>query len=79
MAVLSLTENLQMRLLETVLLLRALDGVRGVPIAHGLDLKECSGIYRTYLLKRKFLDSFALVCASHKGGDSVSVACMEES
>ncbi|KAF1828420.1 hypothetical protein BDW02DRAFT_574885 [Decorospora gaudefroyi] len=33
---------------------------------------------RERLLKRKFLDSFALLCATKKNGDSVSAACMEE-
>lgn len=79
MVMLSLSGSLQMRFLEAVLLLRALDDVRGVPTVHGLDLKECPSADRTHLLKRKFLDSFALICATHKGGDSVSAACMEES
>lgn len=78
MAVLTLSGNLQKRFLETVLLLRALGEVRGVPATHGLDFKECSSTCRADLLKRKFLDSFALVCARHKGGDDVSAACMEE-
>ena len=30
------------------------------------------------LLERKFLDSFALLCATEKDGDSVSAACLEE-
>lgn len=78
MAVLSLTGNLQKRFLETVLLLRALDEVRGVPTTHGLDSGECLSAHRLDLLKRKFLDYFALVCATHKGGNCVSAVCMEE-
>jgi hypothetical protein len=78
MSTFSITGNFQTRFLETALLLQALDEVRGVPTTHGLDLKECAGAHRAQLLKRKFLDSFAFICASHKGGDSVSAACMEE-
>ncbi|CAI7621182.1 unnamed protein product [Penicillium pancosmium] len=78
MAVLTLSGNLQKRFLETVLLLKALNEVQGVPSAHGLDSKECPSTQRADLLKRKFLDSFAFVCATRKGGANVSAACMEE-
>jgi hypothetical protein len=59
-------------------ILKAMDEVGGVPTAHGLELKEYVGTDRSRILKCKFLDSFALICASHKGSDSVSVVCMEE-
>ena len=52
--------------------------MRGVLITHGLDLKECASAYRAQLLKRKFLDSFAFIYTSRKGGDSVSVVYIEE-
>lgn len=56
-----------------------LDPVRGEPTAYGLD-QDPHEIEspRDRLLKRKFLDSFALVCATKREGDSVSAACMEE-
>lgn len=53
--------NIQKRLLEAVLLLRALNEVRGVPTAHGLDTGECVSAHQLRLLRRKFLDSFALI------------------
>lgn len=78
MAVRTLPGNLQKRFLETVLLLKSLHEVQGVPSAHGLDSNECPSAQRADLLKRKFLDSFAFICATHKGGAYVSAACMEE-
>jgi len=41
------------------------------------DLNPLSA-FRFHMLKRKFLDSFAFLCATKKDGDSVSAACMEE-
>jgi len=65
-------------ILETILLLKALNEVQGVPSAHGLDSNECPCTQRADLLKRKFLDFFVFVCATRKGGANVSAACMEE-
>ncbi|KAJ5220863.1 uncharacterized protein N7469_009750 [Penicillium citrinum] len=78
MAILTPSGNLQRRFLETVLLLKALNEVQGVPSAHGLDSNECPSTQRADLLKRKFLDSFAFVCTTRKGGANVAAACMEE-
>lgn len=79
MAPIGITGNLRSRFLQAAVLLRRLDPVRGEPTAHGLDQDphEISAS-RERLLKRKFLDSFALICAVKKDGDSVSAACMEE-
>lgn len=77
MTALSVTGKVRKRFLEATVLLGALDEVRGVPAVHSLDCTE-NGDDRARFLKRKFLDSFALICANRKGGDSVSAACMEE-
>lgn len=77
MATLSITRKVRKRFLEAAVLLAALDEVRAVPTVHSLDSADC-GVDRARVLKRKFLDSFALVCANHKGGESVSAASMEE-
>lgn len=74
-----LTGNVRNRSVQAAVLLRILDPVRGEPTIHGLD--EDSNEMRTpreRLLKRNFLDSFALICAIKRDGDSVSAACMEE-
>ena len=79
MTPLDLTGNVRNRFVQAAVLLHMLDPVRGEPTTHGLD--EDSYETRTpreRLLKRKFLDSFALICAIRKDGDSVSAACMEE-
>lgn len=79
MAPLEITGNVRNRFIQVAVLLHMLNPVRGEPTVHGLDqdLLEIE-TPRERLLKRKFLDSFALVCATKKGGDSVSAACMEE-
>jgi hypothetical protein len=79
MAAMGITGNLRNRFIQAAVLLYKLDPVRGEPTAYGLDqdLQEIESP-RERLLKRKFLDSFALVCATRKDGDSVSAACMEE-
>jgi hypothetical protein len=74
----SITGNARSRFLEVAVLLRLLDPVRGEPSVHGLDQDSYeSGTQREAFLKRKFLDSFALICATKKEGGSVSAACME--
>lgn len=79
MTLIGITGNVRNRFIQAAVLLHMLDPVRGEPTAHGLD-QDLHGIEtpRERLLKRKFLDSFALVCATRKDGDSVSAACMEE-
>lgn len=79
MALLEITGNVQSRFIQAAALLYLLDPVRGEPTEHGLD-RDPSNIepQRERLLKRKFLDSFALVCAIKKNGDTVSAASIEE-
>jgi hypothetical protein len=79
MAPLEITGNVRNRFVQAAVLLHMLDPIRGEPTAYGLD----QDVYdietpRERLLKRKFLDSFALICAKKPGGDSVSAACIEE-
>ena len=79
MSPLELTGNVRNRFVQAAVLLRMLDPVRGEPTVHCLN--EDSYEMRTLrerLLKRKFLDSFALIYAIKRDGDSVSAACMEE-
>lgn len=76
---LPITGNLRKRFVQATGLLHMLDPVRGEPTTHGLDQDPHEiEAPRERLLKRKFLDSFALVCSIEKDGDSVSAACMEE-
>lgn len=79
MTPMELTVNVRNRFVQAAVLLRMLDPVRGEATAHDLD----QDIYkmttpRERLLKRKFLDSFPLICAVRKDGESVSGVCMEE-
>ena len=74
-----LTGNVRNRFVQAAVLLRLLDPVRGEATVHGLDQASHEmTIPRERLLKRKFTDSFALICAIRKDGNSVSAACMEE-
>lgn len=79
MTPMELTVNVRNRFVQAAVLLRMLDPVRGEATAHGLDqdIHEMT-TPRERLLKRKFLDSFALICAVRKDGESVSAVCMEE-
>lgn len=74
-----ITGNVRNHFIQAAVLLHMLDPVRGEPTVHGLDqdLNDHSA-FRFQMLKRKFLDSFAFLCAIKKDGDSVSAACMEE-
>jgi hypothetical protein len=76
---LEITGNVRNRFIQAAALLRLLDPVRGEPTAYGLD-QDLHNVQspRERLLKRKFLDSFALICAIRKDGDTVSAACLEE-
>lgn len=79
MASIGITGNVRNRFIQVAVLLHTLDPVRGEPTVHGLDQDPLEiEPSRERLLKRKFLDSFALICSTKKGGDSVSAACMEE-
>ncbi|KAK1496488.1 hypothetical protein CCUS01_02835 [Colletotrichum cuscutae] len=70
--------NLQKRFVQDDVLLHKLDPVRGSPTAYGLDrYPHDAGVPREELLKRKFLDSFALLASTHKDGDRVSAATLE--
>lgn len=74
-----ITGKIRERFVQVAVLLHLFDPVRGEPTIHGLDQDPHEvGAPRERLLKRKFLDSFALLCATEKDGDSVSAACMEE-
>ena len=79
MAPIEITGNVRNHFIQAAVLLHMLDPVRGEPTVHGLDqdLNDFSA-FRSQVLKRKFLDSFAFLCATKKDGDSVSAACMEE-
>ncbi|KAK1480745.1 hypothetical protein CTAM01_14204, partial [Colletotrichum tamarilloi] len=75
---LEITGNLQKRFVQDAVLLHKLDPVRGSPTAYGLDRHpRDAGVPREELLKRKFLDSFALLASTHKDGDTVSAAALE--
>jgi hypothetical protein len=77
MATLAVMGKTRRRFLEAAVLLHSLDPVRGELTTAGLDDSEI-GQNRERFLKRKFLDFFALICATRKGGDDVSAACLEE-
>ncbi|KAF6792020.1 hypothetical protein CMUS01_16198 [Colletotrichum musicola] len=76
---LEITGNLQKRFMQDAALLFKLDPVRGSPTTYGLDLPPNSAEgSREAMLKRKFLDSVALLASTHKDGDRVSAATLEE-
>lgn len=79
MGYLAITGHVLNRFIQAAVLLHLLDPVRGEPTTYGLDhdMHEL-GVSRESLLKRKFLDSLALVCAAKKDAASVSAVCMEE-
>ncbi|KAK1658789.1 hypothetical protein BDP55DRAFT_681755 [Colletotrichum godetiae] len=75
---LEITGNLQKRFVQDAVLLHKLNPVRGSPTAYGLDRHpHNTDVSREVLLKRKFLDSFALLASTHKDGDRVSAATLE--
>ncbi|TLS20443.1 uncharacterized protein PpBr36_11276 [Pyricularia pennisetigena] len=78
MAAYEITGNIQKRFIENAVLLHLLDPVRGSPTANSLDRNADPGESRESVLKRKFLDSLALVASTHKNGDKVSAATLEE-
>lgn len=79
MSVLEIGGRLRKRYILAATLLSLLDPVRGDPTAYNLDHEShrlLDPLDR--ILKRKFLDSFALICAFQKRtSDSVSAACLD--
>jgi hypothetical protein len=72
-------EKIRRRFIHAAVLLSMLDPVRGEASTQSLDEDPAkTELTREQFLKRKFLDSSALICAVRKEGDSVSAACMEE-
>ena len=79
MTPLELTGNVRNRFVQAAVLLRMLDPVRGEATVYGLDQDSHEMITpRERLLKRKFLNSFALICAIKRDGNSTSAAYIEE-
>lgn len=80
--VMEIVGNLRDRFVQAAVLLQMLDPVREESTElHTLDQDlGISGIGadREKFLKRKFLDSFALICSTEKNGARVSAACLEE-
>lgn len=76
---LEITGNVRDRFVQGASLLYLLDPVRGEPTAYGLD-QDAPNLQtpKEQVLKRKFLDSFALICATRQDKDAVSAACLEE-
>lgn len=76
---LPITGNIRERFVQTAVLLRLLDPVRGEPTTYGLDQDSHSTqAPRQQILKRKFIDSLALICATRRDADTVSAATLEE-
>jgi hypothetical protein len=75
---LEITGNVRDRFVEVTTLLYLLDPVRGEPTAYGLD-QDAPNLQTPIeqALKRKFLESFALICATRQDRDAVSAACLE--
>lgn len=79
MTAIEITGNQLDNFVQTSVLLYKLDPARGDPrVIYSLDQDEVQEP-RDRLLKRKFLDSIALLCSTVKDNDSVSAACLEES
>jgi len=80
MSALEITGNLRKRYIQAAALLGTLDPVRGEPTTYGLDHESHSlqdPLDR--VLKRRFLDSFALVCAVQKNdSNNISAACLDK-
>lgn len=79
LANLGITGNLRKRYIQAAALLYLLDPVRGEPTTYGLD-HDAYGLHDPLdrALKRKFLDSFALICATHRiDSGAISAACLD--
>jgi hypothetical protein len=79
MAQSEITGNTKCRSTQAAVLLHLVDPVRGEPTAYSLD-RDFNEIepQRERQLKRKFLNTLALVSATRKDGDTVSAASFEE-
>ena len=79
MTPMELTVNMRNRFIQAAVLLRMIDPVQGEAMVHGLDqdIHEMTTL-RERLLKRKFLDSFTLICAVRIDSEGVSAVCTEE-
>ncbi|RFU25127.1 hypothetical protein B7463_g11221, partial [Scytalidium lignicola] len=78
MTTLNITGNTLNRFIETSVLLFMLDPARGDPtVVYSLDQEDIQEP-RERLLKRKFLDSIALICSTAKEKGCISAACLEE-
>lgn len=74
-----ITGNVQDRFVQITALLYLMNPVRGEATEHGLDQDSNEiGSNPENVLKRKFLDSFALISSTKRDGDYVSAACLEE-
>ncbi|KAF4480478.1 hypothetical protein CGGC5_v011024 [Colletotrichum fructicola Nara gc5] len=75
---LEIAGKVQKRFVQDAVLLYKLDPVRGSPTTYGLDRHphDADGS-REVLLKRKFLDSIALLASTHKNAARVSAATLE--
>jgi hypothetical protein len=79
MATFEVPQKIRRRFIHAAVLLSMLDPVRDEASTQSLDDDPGKPEpTREQFLKRKFLDSFALICAVQKEGDSVSAACMED-
>jgi hypothetical protein len=79
MATLKVPEKICRRFIHAAVLLSMLDPMCGEASIQSLDEDPAkTELTREQFLKRKFLDSFALICAVRKERESVSAACIEE-
>jgi len=79
MTVIEIIDNLRSHFIQAVVLLCILNSVRDDLMIHDLDQDSHNiNISREHLLKRKFLDFFALICVTKKNDDSVSATCMKK-
>lgn len=67
------------RFVVVTTLLSLIDPVRGEPTTHSLDRHPHDDSSKHEQLKKKFLDSFALISStSRTGADTASAVCMEQ-
>jgi hypothetical protein len=75
---LEIPEKIRRRFIHAAVLLSMLDPVRGEASTQSLDEDSAkTELTGAQFLKRKFLDSFALICAVRKEGDSVIIGIKE--
>ena len=79
MTVIEITDNLQSHFIQAVVLLCMLNSVHDDLMIHDFDQDSHNiNMSKKCLLKRKFLDFFALICVTKKNDDSVSATCMKK-